>query len=85
MGDRMLDPRKLPRAEVSVLVARLDAEADPLVVVKDDDTTRALRSYLSILFGHLEQRFEPAFTAGSYTVLRRSARPLTRPRPAPAA
>jgi len=85
MGDRMLDAKKLPTAEVSVLVARLDAEADPLVVVKDDDSTRAFRSYLWILFAHLGQRFEPAFTAGRYTVLRRAARPVTPPRREPAA
>jgi len=85
MGDRMLDAKKVPKTEVSALVARLDAEADPLVVVKDDDTTRAFRSYLWILFAHLGQRFEPAFTAGRYTVLRRSKGPVTPPRREPAA
>ena len=74
MGQTMLDAKKLPGAEVSVLVARLDAEGDPLVVVKDDDSTRAIRKYLWILFAHLGQRFEPAFTAGRYTVLRRAPR-----------
>jgi hypothetical protein len=84
MADRMLDTTKVPQ-ETSALVGRLEAEVDPLVVMKDDENTRAIQRYLPFLFVHVRQRFEPAFTAGPYTVLRRSARPVTPPGPAPAA
>jgi hypothetical protein len=86
MGDGMLGSRSV---KLALLFSRIQAEPDPLVVIKDDHTTEALRTQLPGLFDHLELRFEPAFTAGPYTVLRRAAKrgrgPLTRPRPAPPA
>lgn len=83
MGDGMVYASRLP--EMAMLLPKLQAAADVLVVIKDDQKTRSLRHQLPGLFVDLAKRFEPAFTAGRYTVLRRAARPVTPPGPAPAA
>ena len=83
MGDGMLRSEKLLRGEIAFLLSNL--QGDPVVVIKDDETTRALRRYLPGVFAYVDRQFEPALTAGRYTVLRRSARPVTPPRSEPAA